>query len=69
MRLFPPTIEELVFQKLKMVGLPEQLYTTVLDILNGKRKESSFICCHSDCEICNGQILQCINLVRSEMQK
>jgi hypothetical protein len=63
-RLFPPSEDEIIFQAVEMFNLPEYAKNYIQQILKGTRSESSLVCCHGGCEVCNDTILNCLEEVR-----
>lgn len=63
-RLFPRTREEILSEVVSAFSLPEYAKNYILQILKGERPESSLVCCHGGCDVCNDTILLCLDEVR-----
>ena len=63
-RLFPPSEDEIILKAVEMFNLPEYAKNYIQQILDGTRSESSLVCCHGGCEVCNDTILNCLEEVR-----
>lgn len=70
-RLFPRTREEILSEVVSAYSFPEYAKNYILQILNGERSESTLVCCHGGCDVCNDTILHCLDEVRrrEELEK
>jgi hypothetical protein len=70
-RLFPRTREEILSEVANTFSLPEYAKNYLQQILKGERSESSLVCCHGGCEMCNDTILLCLEEVKrmEELEK
>ena len=68
-RLFPKSVDEIIFEKVKFFFLPERTTALIKNIIEGKVSERSLICCHSGCDVCNETIYKCYMAVKSELDK
>ncbi|PJZ68931.1 hypothetical protein CH373_08005 [Leptospira perolatii] len=67
-RLFPKTRKELIVENLDWFGLPPRILELIENILDGKIREESLVCCHSACDVCNKEIRSCARKVKREFE-
>lgn len=68
-RLIPKTRKELILENLDWFGLPVRISELVENVLDGKIREQSLVCCHSACDVCNSTIRSCIRKVQRELEE
>lgn len=64
--LFPDL--EIIQSSLKKYHLPLSLEKEIRDFLSCKRSENVLICCHSDCEVCNQTIYECLQEIKQKLR-
>ncbi|EPG76326.1 hypothetical protein LEP1GSC058_1212 [Leptospira fainei serovar Hurstbridge str. BUT 6] len=66
--LFPKTKRDLILENLDCFGLPARIGELVENVLDGKIREQSLVCCHSACDVCNSTIRSCVRKVQRELE-
>ncbi|EQA38412.1 hypothetical protein LEP1GSC047_2454 [Leptospira inadai serovar Lyme str. 10] len=66
--LFPKTKRDLILENLDWFGLPVRVGELVENVLDGKIREQSLVCCHSACDVCNSTIRSCVRKVQRELE-
>lgn len=66
-RLFPRSRNEIIDIEMKKMKLPSFGRFLIESVLDGKIKEESLICCHSDCSLCNEKVSQCLSEIRKQL--
>jgi hypothetical protein len=67
--LFPPDLKYVIHKNLEKYSLPSHLNTILEMFYLGQRNERILICCHSDCDVCNQVILDCLQSIKKDMGK
>jgi len=68
LRLFPLSKDEIIHNFVLKYSLPEYASNYISQILEGKRSESTLICCNGGCEVCNDTILNCLFDIKKELE-
>ncbi|MCB1141052.1 MAG: hypothetical protein H7A24_02355 [Leptospiraceae bacterium] len=66
-RLFSPDRREVILRNLDNFSLPSHLESLIDQFLSGRRDESTLMCCHSECTVCNQTILDCVHQIQKEL--
>lgn len=68
-RLFPKSRDEIIDSELKKRKLPAFGKFLIESVLDGRIKEESLICCHSDCSLCNEKVSQCLSEIKKQLNE
>ncbi|HMV80141.1 MAG TPA: hypothetical protein PK453_25330 [Leptospiraceae bacterium] len=68
-RLFPKSREEIIDTEMKKLKLPSFGKFLIESVLDGRIKEESLICCHSDCSLCNEKVSQCLSEIKKQLNE